>query len=281
MGLVKITFDGSTVSAKQDADINYHLGGLVPAGIIKGLGSELSYSSSNNYITFQDGYVQIYGRRLYVEAGSRVYISLDSTKYGYVIITINLTTNSATLGIAETTSSSYPTLTQQNLSKSGTIYQFPICKYSKTSTSLNIDSEYQRIFIEPALAIATSALTKANEISLKSRYVSASLFDVGTLKQEYSATLKVHFSFNSVYLVVFATGDPYGFGALINVCGTIFYTGMELFFNSNQTQIRDTTNKNWINVSISGTGDGNITISFDSGASGVPGLITIYEFYVQ
>ena len=58
MGLIKITFDGSSVSSKQDADINYHVTGLVPAGIIRGLGSELSYTASNNYITFQDGYVQ-------------------------------------------------------------------------------------------------------------------------------------------------------------------------------------------------------------------------------
>ena len=41
MGVVKITFDGSNVSAKQDADINYHVTGLVPAGIIKGLGDYL------------------------------------------------------------------------------------------------------------------------------------------------------------------------------------------------------------------------------------------------
>ena len=31
MGLVKITFDGSSVSSKQDADINYHVTGLVSA----------------------------------------------------------------------------------------------------------------------------------------------------------------------------------------------------------------------------------------------------------
>ena len=77
MGLVKITFDGSSVSSKQDADINYHVTGLVAAGIIRGLGKELQCSVSNNYITFKDGYVQIYGRRIYVEEGSSVYISLD------------------------------------------------------------------------------------------------------------------------------------------------------------------------------------------------------------
>ena len=34
MGLIKITFDGSNVTSKQDADINYHLTGLVDAGVI-------------------------------------------------------------------------------------------------------------------------------------------------------------------------------------------------------------------------------------------------------
>ena len=40
MALVKITFDGSSVSSKQDADINYHLTGLKADGVIRGLGGE-------------------------------------------------------------------------------------------------------------------------------------------------------------------------------------------------------------------------------------------------
>ena len=160
MGLIKITFDGSSVTSKQDADINYHLTGLVPAGIIRGLGSELSYSVSNNYITFQDGYVQIYGRRIYVEAGSQVYVSLDSTKYGYVIITVNLNNNTVTLGVAESSSSSYPTLTQENLHKTGRVYQMPIAKYSKTTTSLTIQA-LDRVYIETPLSVANSGYSKA------------------------------------------------------------------------------------------------------------------------
>ena len=160
MGLIKITFDGSSVTSKQDADINYHLTGLVPAGIIRGLGSELSYSASNNYITFQDGYVQIYGRRIYVEAGSQVYVSLDSTKYGYVIITVNLNNNTVTLGVAESSSSSYPTLTQENLHKTGRVYQMPIAKYSKTTTSLTIQA-LDRVYIETPLSVANSGYSKA------------------------------------------------------------------------------------------------------------------------
>ena len=160
MGLIKITFDGSSVSSKQDADINYHVTGLVPAGIIRGLGSELSYTASNNYITFQDGYVQIYGRRLYVEAGSQVYVSLDSTKYGYVVITVNLLNNTATLGVAESSSSAYPTLTQENLHKDGNTYQMPIAKYSKTTTSLSLQP-LERTFIETPLSVANTGYDRA------------------------------------------------------------------------------------------------------------------------
>ena len=162
MGLIKITFDGSSVSSKQDADINYHVTGLVPAGIIRGLGSELSYTASNNYITFQDGYVQIYGRRLYVEAGSQVYVSLDSTKYGYVVITVNLLNNTATLGVAESSSSAYPTLTQENLHKGGSTYQMPIAKYSKTTTSLSLQS-LDRTYIETPLSVANTGYDRSVE----------------------------------------------------------------------------------------------------------------------
>lgn len=159
MGLIKITFDGSSVSAKQDADINHHVTGLVPAGIIRGLGSDLSLSASNNYITFQAGYVQIYGRRIYVEAGSQVYVSLDSTKSGYVIIDVNLATNTALLTTVE--GSSYPTLIQNDLSKTGTRYQMPIARYTKTATSLTIDTSFQRTFIETPLSVADSGYQKA------------------------------------------------------------------------------------------------------------------------
>lgn len=57
MGLIKITFDGSSVSASQDAVLNHFLCGLIPAGILDGVGDGLTYTVSNNYISFTDGYV--------------------------------------------------------------------------------------------------------------------------------------------------------------------------------------------------------------------------------
>lgn len=152
MGLVKITFDGSSVSSKQDADINYHVTGLVSAGIIRGLGAELKTSVSNNYITFKDGYVQIYGRRIYVEEGSSVYISLDSTKNGYVVITVDLVNNTAILDKVES-SSGFPTLVQENLHSGGRTYQMPLAKYSKNTTSIQLIN-FERTYIETPLSVA-------------------------------------------------------------------------------------------------------------------------------
>lgn len=159
MGLVKITFDGSNVTSKQDADINYHVTGLVKAGIIRGLGSELSASISNNYITFQDGYVQIYGRRIYVESGSQVYISLDSVKNGYVVITVNLMSNTVSLGVVES-SSGVPALIQENLHAGGSIYQMPLIQYSKNTTSIHLVA-FERTYIETPLSVAKSGYNDA------------------------------------------------------------------------------------------------------------------------
>ena len=53
MGLVKITFDGSNVTSKQDADINFHVTGLVPAGIIRGIIYNLCYSRSYRTAVFK------------------------------------------------------------------------------------------------------------------------------------------------------------------------------------------------------------------------------------
>lgn len=159
MALVKITFDGSSVSASQDAVLNHFLCGEISAGILKGIGSELSYSVSNNYITFQDGYVQIYGRRIYVQPASQVYISLDSTKYGYVIIDVNLSTNNVSLTKVEA-SSTYPSLIQENLLNGGNRYQFPIAKYLKSTSSIELQS-FDRTMIPTPLAQAQTGYNDA------------------------------------------------------------------------------------------------------------------------
>jgi hypothetical protein len=157
MGLIKITFDGSSVSADQDASLNHHLVGLVPAGVIKGLGGQCAVSVSNNYITFQSGYVQIYGRRIFVEAGSQVYVALDSVKNGAVAVTVDLSANTATLQRLE--SSTSVTLVQENLLNGGKTYQFALCKYSKTTSSVTLDTSYSPNLIVPSNQLADQAIS--------------------------------------------------------------------------------------------------------------------------
>ncbi len=161
MSVVKITFDGSSVSSKQDADLNYFLSGNVVAGVLSGLADELKYSVSNNYITFKSGYVQIYGRRLFVEDGTSVYVSLDADKKGYVILDINMVDNTAIITNVEAVGS-YPTLTQENLNTTGTRYQFPIAKYSKTTSAITMDT-FTVDVIKPSLDVANEAFALMEE----------------------------------------------------------------------------------------------------------------------
>lgn len=140
MAIQKITFDAASVSSKMDADINHFLTSGVN-GIFYGILGRCQASVSNNYISFQNGYVQVYGRRIYVESGTKISVSLDGSAYGYVIIKIDLGNNTITLEKKEA-SSAYPTLTQNDLMNGGLIYEFPLCRYTKTSTSITLDTNY-------------------------------------------------------------------------------------------------------------------------------------------
>lgn len=178
MAVIKITFDGSSVSAKQDADLNYFLCGKISAGILDGMADNLTYSLANNYITFNSGYIQIYGRRIFIESGTRIYISPDSVAYGYVIIDVNLTTNNVVLSKVES-SVNYPTLIQEDLQRTGTRYQFPIAKYSKTATAI-ILQDFDRTIIPTALSEAASGYN--NAITYFNRNVDVALFSYPTSK---------------------------------------------------------------------------------------------------
>lgn len=140
MAIRKITFDDSMVSAKDDASLHHHIYSE-QIGILDGIGDGCRYSVSNGVITFKSGYVLIYGRLIYVENGTSISVSLDSSKKGYVIIKVDTINNKATLELKEGTSSNYPTLTQTNLLEQDGIYEFALIGYSKTTTSLTMDSK--------------------------------------------------------------------------------------------------------------------------------------------
>lgn len=146
MAIQKITFDAASVSSKMDADINHFLTSGVN-GIFYGILGRCQASVSNNYISFQNGYVQVYGRRIFVESGTKISVSLDGSAYGIVIIKIDLGNNVIALEKKEA-SSAYPTLTQQDLMNGGLIYEFPLCRYTKTSSSITLDSTYEPPYIK-------------------------------------------------------------------------------------------------------------------------------------
>ena len=95
MGLKKLTFDEALNTAKDDAFFNWYLTNKTN-GIFTDLGDKCDatssngkITSSNGKITFKDGFVSIYGRRIYIENGTNISVSLDSTKKGYVILKVD------------------------------------------------------------------------------------------------------------------------------------------------------------------------------------------------
>jgi hypothetical protein len=144
MGLQKITFEGGNVTSKIDSDL-YHFLFSSDIGILKGLKNECSYTLANNTITFSDGYVSVYGRIIYIENQTTIGVTPDSSKYGYVVLGVNTSTNSVSLYLKEQ-SGSYPSLTRTNLNTSEGLYELVLCTYSKTTTSVTLGN-YSRLLI--------------------------------------------------------------------------------------------------------------------------------------
>jgi len=145
MALQKVTFDGSNVTAKIDAEL-YHFLFSQDVGVLKGLKNEVSFSLANNTVTFLDGYVSIYGRIIYIENQTTTSIIPDSSKFGYVVLGVNSSNNSVSLYTKEL-SGSYPTLVTTNLIVTEGLYELALCAYSKTVTSVTINSGFQRLNI--------------------------------------------------------------------------------------------------------------------------------------
>ena len=145
MGAIKLTFDGANNTAKMDALLGAYLTNY-QNGIIKGLGNELAYSFSNGKVTFRDGYICVYGRRVYIEDGTTVNINLDSDKYGFVVLNINTATNEVNISTVEKAGSN-PNVTQTNLIKGDGLYQFVMCAYIKSASSIRENSSYSRSYV--------------------------------------------------------------------------------------------------------------------------------------
>jgi len=137
MGVTKLTFDGALNSAKNDALFYYYILNK-QNGVFRGLGGNITPRVSNSQIIFTDGFVSAYGRRAYVENNTSITISLDSTKYGLVVLRINTSSNTAVLTKLEGTASAYPVPTQDDLATDDGIYDVVLCEYYKTASSLTI-----------------------------------------------------------------------------------------------------------------------------------------------
>lgn len=153
MALIKITFDSASVTSKQDADLNHFLASK-QNGRVSGILGGITPSTSNNYISFTSGYIQVYGRRVFLEAGTKIAISLDGTAFGYVYVAFDLANNEVTLQKRES-SSNWPSLTQEDLMNGGLLYEFPIARYTKTSSSLSLDTSYASPIIKSADTLAS------------------------------------------------------------------------------------------------------------------------------
>lgn len=215
MGLVKITFDSASVTSKEDADINHFLANK-QNGRISGILNAVTPSTSNNYIYFTSGYVQVYGRRVFVESGTKIAVSLDGSAYGYVVVSFDLASNSVSLAKKESPSG-YPALTQEDLMNGGYVYELPIARYTKTSSSLTLDTAYTAPYIKSAEEIAEFEAGAAS-LTLTSRF--------GPVYQNYG---------------VLAYGTTYKFAQITvanasNGIGSVYVNGVSVLFSTNAVQ---------------------------------------------
>ncbi len=161
MGVKKITFEGGNVTSKIDADIYHHLfSGR--NGILQNLKEDCRYSLANNTITFGDGYISIYGRLIYIEKLTTIGVTPDSSKSGYVVLGVNTQTDTVSLYLKEQ-AGGYPSLTQTNLLTSTGLYEFPLCAYTKTTTSVSLQSYFVRDYISKDVVYADNIKTELHE----------------------------------------------------------------------------------------------------------------------
>lgn len=142
MGVQKITFDGSSVTSKHDADLNDFIFS-VGTGVLLGSRNSVFYTLANNTITFEDGYVMVQGRLIYIENNTQVIVTPNANRLGYVVLNVDLTSNEVSIYTKEQ-ASTYPNLVQNDLSSGQGQYEFALCAYSKTTTSVTLNNQFNR-----------------------------------------------------------------------------------------------------------------------------------------
>lgn len=205
MGLLKITFDDARVTSKDDADYYHHLAGK-KNGVLDGILGKCVPSVSNSNISFQSGYVQVYGRRVYVESGTRMAITLDGNAKGYVYIKYDLGNNAATLEKKE--SSNFPTLREDDLMNGGLIYEFPLAKYQKTASSLTLVDGWSAPKIRILEELITEAEGRVTTIANAAQSAANSAQTTANTALNYVNHMVMKFTHQFQYLIDFSTYDP-------------------------------------------------------------------------
>ena len=236
MALIKITFDSASVSSKQDADLNHFMASSLN-GRIYGLGGNVNVTTSNNYIILSSGYVQVYGRRVYVESNTKIAVALDGTAYGYVYICFDLGNNIVSLEKKETPTG-YPSLVQENLQLGGLIFELPVARYTKTASSLTLDNNYDAPKIQSPDSLA-QARDSTLSSSINSQYGPAYQATYSSVSGRFFTYSGIHSGnanngFGNVYVagwnVVFSTAAATGSGAVYQYKfnGTWYDVGIQL-----------------------------------------------------
>ena len=140
MAITKLTFDEALNSAKSDAFFNYYLTNK-KNGIFRDLGGACWATTMGGKITFKDGFVSVYGRRIYVENNTSINVPLTAERKGYVIIKIDTRNNEAKLELLEGSPTSYPTLRKDDLLAGDGEYDFVLVGYKKTTSSITLDKD--------------------------------------------------------------------------------------------------------------------------------------------
>lgn len=205
MGVQKITFEGGNVTSKIDADLYHHLFSL-DVGILQYLKNEIRYTLANNTITFSDGYISIYGRIIYVENQTTIGVIPDSSKSGYIVLGVNSQTNEVSIYKKEQ-SGGYPSLTTDNLSNVDGLYEFALCAYTKTTTSVTLNSYYVRDYVTINTKKVDDLSTEITEKYLPKerslRKVSGGTYQIsGTSSNELYRSI-VYLTINSTTLITF------------------------------------------------------------------------------
>lgn len=141
--LREINFDSKKVPAFIDGAINtmilYKKTGICDLFNACTVTAPIDYTTTGyGTITFNDGLIMIYGRGIYIEAGTELAIPITSTSAGSIGVKVDLNQNAGSQVVFY--SKTTQTLTQQDLNENKTdgIYEFEIFKYTSNGTTLTL-----------------------------------------------------------------------------------------------------------------------------------------------